>query len=133
MGFRLGLEHVLKVNLLFAELRRGGDGVFVRYERVGSGRVDHHDAYLFELARENVDDFLLLSLVGVDEVLLAFACRGARLRVSPDGGRQRHGSQGPKQQCGWRPRYISGFAEAVCWRPIRATGPRDAQKINPVN
>ena len=75
--------------------------------------MDHQDAYLFELARKNVYDFLLLSLVGVDEVLLTFACRGARLRVSPDGGRQRHGSQGPEQQCRWRLRYISGFAETV--------------------
>lgn len=50
-------------------------------------RADHGDAYLFELARKNVYDFLLLGLVGVDEVLFTFACRGGGLRVSPDGGR----------------------------------------------
>ena len=92
------------------------------------GRADHCDAYLFELARKNVYDFLLLSLVGVDEVLLALACGGAGLRISPDGRRQRHGSQGPNQRSRLRPRCISGIEDAVCRKPIRTTDSRAVHK-----
>ena len=59
---------------------------------------DHRDAYLFKFARKHVYDFLLLSLVSVDEVLFAPACRGAELMMPPDGGRHRHGSQGPDER-----------------------------------
>ena len=52
--------------------RRTWADVPVRYKRSGLGAVDHCDAYLLELARQNVYDFLLLSLVGVDQVLFAF-------------------------------------------------------------
>lgn len=91
-------------------------------------RVDHYDANLFEFARKNVYNFLLLGLVGIDEVLLAFACRGAVLRISPDGRRQRHGSQGPNRRTGLRPKRISGIPKAVCRKLIRTTDSRAGHK-----
>lgn len=72
------------------------DGDPVRYERGGVGILDHYDAYLFELARQNIDNFLFLSLVGVDEILLTFTRGSAGVRVSPDRGRHGHGSEGSK-------------------------------------
>ena len=72
------------------------DGDSVRYERGGVVMLDHCDAYLFELARQNIDNFLFLGLVGVDEILLTFTRGGAGMRVSPDRGRHGHGSEGPK-------------------------------------
>lgn len=93
---------------------------------VGLGRVDHDDANLFELARKNVYNSLLLSLVGVDEVFLTFACRSAGLRISPDGGRQRHGSQGPNQRRGLETKVHFRIAEAVRWKLIGTTHSRAA-------